>query len=126
MNDSSADITKCGFPNLHVDNWNQFAPSFEAYMCIKGLFGHFNGTEDMPEPEDPDNPTKVEKREMKAYLQDCLSATGYLWLCIDKSQCAHIGLLMGKPDAMWSKLKDIHQQQKPGTRFNAYDVLFSI
>ena len=27
---------------------------------------------------------------------------------------------------MWEALKKIHQQQKPGTRFNAYDDLFSI
>lgn len=127
MNDSeTGDSTKRGFSNLHADNWNQFAPSFEAYMCIKGLFGHFDGTEDPPEQVDPDDPTKAEKKEMKAYLQDRSSAAGYLWLCIDESQRAHVGLLRGKPGAMWSKLKDIHQQQKPGTRFNAYDVLFSI
>lgn len=127
MNDSDVvDTTKRGFPNLHAGNWNHFAPSFEAYMCIKGLFGHFDGTEEPPEQVDPGEPTRLEKKETKAYLQARSSAAGYLWLCIDESQRAHISLLMGKPTAMWSKLKDIHQQQKPGTRFNAYDALFSI
>ncbi|SJL19091.1 uncharacterized protein ARMOST_22699 [Armillaria ostoyae] len=78
MLDSDTDSTKRGFPNLHADNWNQFAPSFEAYMCIKGLFGHFDGTEDPPEQLDPDDPTKAEKKEMKSYLQDRSSAAGYL------------------------------------------------
>ncbi|TDL19651.1 hypothetical protein BD410DRAFT_703179, partial [Rickenella mellea] len=27
---------------------------------------------------------------------------------------------------MWAKLKEVHQQKVPGTRFNAYDALFSI
>ncbi|KAG2011535.1 hypothetical protein CC2G_011640 [Coprinopsis cinerea AmutBmut pab1-1] len=27
---------------------------------------------------------------------------------------------------MWTLLRDAHMQQKPGTRFNAYDDLFSI
>ncbi len=126
MLDSDADSIKHGFPNLHADNRNQFTPSFKAYMCIKRLFGHFDGTEDPPEQVDPDDPMKAEKKEMKAYLQDCASTAGYLWLCINKSQHTHVGLLRGKPEVMWSKLKDIHQQQKLGTQFNAYDILFSI
>ena len=38
----------------------------------------------------------------------------------------YIKEVKGDPAAMWQKLEAIHIQKKPGTRFNAYDVLFNI
>ena len=45
---------------------------------------------------------------------------------VDTSQTIHLKELEDDPVAMWEALKKVHQQQKPGTRFNAYDDLFSI
>src|SRR6516164_2163798 len=45
---------------------------------------------------------------------------------VDSSQTIHLKGLEDDPIAMWDKLSQIHLQQKPGARFNAYDDLFSI
>ena len=38
----------------------------------------------------------------------------------------HVKDAKSNPVKMWKKLKDIHIQQKPGARFNAYQTLFGV
>ncbi|KAF8576534.1 hypothetical protein K439DRAFT_1367039, partial [Ramaria rubella] len=53
-------------------------------------------------------------------------ATAIIFLCIDDSQKDHVHDCRNNPEAMWDRLKELHQQRKAGPRFSAYDVLFSI
>ncbi|KAF8581770.1 hypothetical protein K439DRAFT_1247172, partial [Ramaria rubella] len=54
------------------------------------------------------------------------SATAIIFLCIDDSQKDHVRDGRNDPEAMWDRLKELHQQQKAGPRFSAYDALFNI
>ncbi|KZT17959.1 hypothetical protein NEOLEDRAFT_1199970, partial [Neolentinus lepideus HHB14362 ss-1] len=38
----------------------------------------------------------------------------------------HVKEVTSDPAKMWLKLKEVHVQQKPGTRFNAYDALLGL
>src|SRR2546422_4624991 len=45
---------------------------------------------------------------------------------VEQDQRVHFGTTRDDPVVMRKALKDIHLQKRPGTRFNAYDELFSI
>ena len=49
-----------------------------------------------------------------------------MWLMVDNTQRVHFRGIKDDPVKMWGALKEVHMQKRPGTRFNAYDDLFSI
>ncbi|KAJ3779541.1 hypothetical protein GGU10DRAFT_402273, partial [Lentinula aff. detonsa] len=53
-------------------------------------------------------------------------AAGFLFLYIDESQKAHVRAVKNNPRKIWTTLRDIHQQKKPGTRFSTFNMLFAI
>lgn len=114
------------FDCLNQQNWATFSSAFQALMGIKGYWDFFDGTETVPIFIDSNNLTKDERKELKDYKKDLAAAAGYIWLYLDPSQQAHVNDLKGNPTAIWKKLEGIHQQQKPGNRFNAYEKLFNI
>ena len=50
---------------------------------------------------------------------------GELYLAIEDDQKHHLGGVLDNPRKMWELLKCGNQSKKTGTRFNAYDDLFS-
>ncbi|KIK59073.1 hypothetical protein GYMLUDRAFT_170191, partial [Collybiopsis luxurians FD-317 M1] len=106
------------FENLNSDNYNTWHTEAEAWLKVKGVWHHVN-----PDPkavslnvelalDTPNKPTD--------------QAAGLLFLCIDKSQKAHVKQVKDDPRKVWMTLRDLHQQKKPGTRFSAFDDLFAI
>ncbi|EGO04574.1 hypothetical protein SERLA73DRAFT_68261 [Serpula lacrymans var. lacrymans S7.3] len=59
-----------------------------------------------------------EKWELRAE-----KAAGALYLNVTKEQCIHLDGIIDDPVKIWEKLATVHMS---GTRFNAYDNLFSI
>ena len=53
-------------------------------------------------------------------------AAGIMWLMVDNTQRVHFRGIRDDPLKMWSALKEVHMQKRPGTRFKGYDDLFSI
>ena len=49
-----------------------------------------------------------------------------IYLLVEKDQRVHFQGFNEDPIAMWKMLEAAHLSKKPGTRFNAYDDLFSI
>jgi hypothetical protein len=45
---------------------------------------------------------------------------------VEDHQKSHFNGIDNDPIKMWNALETVHMQKKPGTRFNAYDNLFSI
>ena len=45
---------------------------------------------------------------------------------VDNTQSVHFRGIKDDPLKMWGALREVHMQKRPGTRFNAYDNLFSI
>jgi hypothetical protein len=57
--------------------------------------------------------------------QVCQSQWGDM-VGIEESQKVHVKDVKSDPVKMWSKLKAVHVQQKPGARFNAYETLLGV
>jgi hypothetical protein len=53
-------------------------------------------------------------------------AAGEIYLLVEKDQRVHFRGFDEDPISMWKMLEAAHLSKKPGTRFNAYDDLFSI
>ena len=45
---------------------------------------------------------------------------------VEYSQRVHFREIKDNPLKMWTALRDVHMQKRPGTCFNAYNNLFSI
>jgi len=98
----------------------------EAYLGTKELWEFVDGSTPKPSPADPSNPTSAELKEGADWKRKATKASGEIWLAIEDNQKVHVKESKGDPAAMWTKLEAVHVQKKPGTRFNAYEVLFSV
>src|SRR6266487_3594046 len=117
---------KRSFDLLSSSNWGQWADNMEAYLSTKELWEFVDGSTPKPTPADASKPTAAEAKELEEWKRKAAKASGELWLSVEDSQKVHIKEVKGDPAAMWAKLEGVHLQKKPGTRFNAYEVLFSI
>jgi hypothetical protein len=98
-----------------------------AYLSTKDLWEYVDGSTPEPVPANPaKGPTADEKKEIADWKWKRTRASGEIWLALENDQKTHISELDDDPTAMWAKLTSVHLQKKPGTRFNAYDKLFSI
>src|ERR1700674_4251067 len=70
--------------------------------------------------------TASEQKELNDWKRKAGKASGEIWLSLEDNQKVHVKDVKSDPAAMWSKLESVHLQKRPGTRFNAYDALFSI
>ena len=77
-----------------------------------------SGEEPMP---DKSRPSELLDWKMRAQ-----KAAGALFLAVEHEQRIHLGGIETDPMEICSKLETIHLNKRPGTRFNAYDDLFSI
>jgi gag-polypeptide of LTR copia-type len=118
--------TKRTFPCLTDTNWGQWSDNMEAYLNTKELWEYVDGSTPQPAPADPTKATADEKKEIANWKRKCGKASGEIWLALEDNQKVHVKDLKADPAAMWAKLESVHLQKKPGTRFNAYDNLFSI
>ncbi|KAE9403277.1 hypothetical protein BT96DRAFT_759762, partial [Gymnopus androsaceus JB14] len=119
---------------LSADNYAAWAPEMEAYLKVKGTWEYVDPSPEakslsqIPRYKDQTAPTSEELKEMKTWRRERSQAAGTLFLCITESQKAHVkdAKIKDDPRAIWITLRDVHQQKKPGTRFNAFDSLFAI
>src|SRR6266487_1758563 len=118
--------TKRTFPTLSSSNWGQWADNMEAYLCTKELWEFVDGTTPKPSPADPAAPTSAEVKEVADWKWKATKTSGEIWLAIEDNQKVDVKESKGDPAAMWKKLEAVHVQKKPGTCFNAYEVLFSV
>src|SRR6202043_49099 len=103
--------TKRTFPALSASNWGQWADNMEAYLATRELWVYIDGSHPMPEPEDPEDPTADEKKDLLDWKRKTAKASGELWLAIEDNQKVHVKELKADPAAMWAKLESIHLQK---------------
>ncbi|KAH7919991.1 hypothetical protein BV22DRAFT_1022050, partial [Leucogyrophana mollusca] len=89
----------------------------KAHLRTKGLWLLVSGKEKRPAPGDDKQATWDAKAD---------KAAGELYLGLSPEQRIHIDAVQDDPIAVWSTLASIHVQERPGTRFNAWDDFFSI
>ena len=85
-----------------------------------------DGSTPRPTIADLTKPTSLEHKELSEWKRKAGKASGEIWLSIEDNQKVHVKSIKSDPVTMWSKLEAVHLQKRPGTRFNAYDALFSI
>ncbi|KAH7917341.1 hypothetical protein BV22DRAFT_1026535, partial [Leucogyrophana mollusca] len=89
----------------------------KAHLRTKGLWLLVSGKEKRPASGDDKQATWDAKAD---------KAAGELYLGLSPEQRIHIDAVQDDPIAVWSTLASIHVQERPGTRFNAWDDFFSI
>ena len=122
----SSETTKRTFPALNDSNWGQWADNMEAYLSTKELWEYVDGTNPRPVPQDANQLSPAEKKELLDWKRKSAKASGEIWLAIEDSQKVHVKEVKSDPAEMWRKLEGVHLQKKPGACFNAYDILFNI
>ena len=122
------DTTRKGFADLtsSPSNYREWSDSMEALLKTRREWRITLGDDPEPEYADADHPTRQEKLDHRDWADTRDSAAGTIYLSIDSIQQSHVRDLRGDPERMWDALKALHQQQKAGPRFLAYDKLFSI
>ncbi|KZT18046.1 hypothetical protein NEOLEDRAFT_1197429, partial [Neolentinus lepideus HHB14362 ss-1] len=79
-----------------------------------------------PLPVDAAKLMMEERKEVQDWEKCKGQASGQIWLAVEDGQKVHVKDVKNDPAKMWLKLKEVHVQQKPGTRFNAYDALLGL
>ena len=108
---------------LNNSNYPTWKLEVTALLRTKGLFRLVNGTVTKPTVKDGDS-SSLDKLE--TYLDKLEQAAGILILSVGQDQRVHLSGMEDDPIQMWAKLEEVHMNEEPGTRFNAYDDLFSI
>lgn len=122
------------FDPLSADNYATWAPEAEAYLKVKGIWDYVDPSDEAksfsqkPSYQNTSAPTAAELKAVQTWRKERSQAAGTLFLCITESQKAHVKAnnIKDDPRLIWTTLRDIHCQKKPGTRFNAFDSLFRI
>ena len=114
------------FPALNDTNWRQWADNMQALLSTKELWEYVDGSNPVPTPQDANLVTPTEKKELLEWKRKAAKASGEIWLALEDSQKVHVSELKSSPAEMWKKLEGVHLQQKPSSRFVAYDSLFNI
>ena len=70
--------------------------------------------------------TAAETVLIDAWDENAEKAAGELYLLVSEEQKVHFAGITDDPCKMWAQLERVHLQRRPGARFNAYDMLFSI
>jgi len=104
---------------LSNNNYPEWAGEMKAWLMKNGLWRIVSGKELAPEGKGMEE--KYDKWELKVY-----KAAGEIFLLVESDQRVHFRGQEEDPVKMWSLLEEAHMSKKPGSRFNAYDDLFSI
>ena len=112
------------FDKLNSTNYNTWCGDMEAWYRAQALWRIVSGTSKVPALNIPSRDGEEEKLE--AYQVKADKAAGIMWLMVEPTQRVHFRGIKDDAVKMWGVLEGVHMQKQPGTRFNAYDDLFSI
>ncbi len=96
----------------------------EAWYRAQALWRLVSGASTAPTLSTPAKDGEEDKLE--AWQTKADRAAGIMWLMVETMQRVHFRGIKEDPLKMWKALETVHMQKRPGTRFNAYDDLFSI
>jgi len=112
------------FDKLNSTNYNTWSGDMEAWYRAQVLRRIVSGTSKPPTVSVPSREGEEDKLEAWEVKAD--KAAGIMWLMIEPTQRVHFRGINDDAVKMWGVLEGVHMQKQPGTRFNAYDDLFSI
>jgi len=117
-------LSTLSFAKLNGTNYSSWVGDMKSFLHLSGVWRNVSGDSKHPEPSSPpasDHPAKLE-----AWLEKHEKVAGIIYAMVEHDQKVHFSGIDDDPVKMWAKLAEVHMQKKPGTRFNAYDDLFSI
>ncbi|TDL14416.1 hypothetical protein BD410DRAFT_797214, partial [Rickenella mellea] len=107
-----SDTSKPLFPRLNEHNYKRWRGDMTAFLMTKQVWGLVSGK---------DKPPATTETMFIAWRNSNWSAAGHIYAALEDSQKIHVSGMETDSVGMWAKLKEVHQQKVPGTRFNAYD-----
>ena len=105
------------FAKLNSNNFNSWYRALALWRIVSGAAK--TPTLSIPAKEGEED--KLEAWQVKAD-----KAAGIMYLMVEPMQRVHFRGIKDDAVKMWKALEAVHMQKRPGTRFNAYDDLFSI
>ena len=112
------------FDKLNSNNFNTWNGDMEAWFRAQALWRLVSGASTAPRVSQ--TPKDGEEEKLEAWQLKADKAAGIMWLMVENTQRVHFRGIKDDPLKMWAALREVHMQKRPGTRFNAYDDLFSI
>ena len=112
------------FTKLNSVNYSAWAGEMSAWLKTAGVWRIVQGKSTAPSTSSP--PTAEQSKLLEDWEIKSDKAAGWLFMMVEPDQRVHFNGISDDPVAMWKALETVHLQKKPGTRFNAYDDLFSI
>jgi hypothetical protein len=112
------------FDKLNSNNYNTWSGNMEAWYRAQALWRLVSGASKSPTLSTPLKEGEEDKLEAWQIKAD--KAAGIMWLMVEPAQRVHFREIKDDAVKMWGVLESVHMQKQPGTRFNAYDDLFSI
>jgi LTR polyprotein gag-polypeptide-like protein len=114
------------FPKLRTGNYPTWKGEMTAWLRAHLLWSIVSGKESQPVPVDDKAPTEAESKSLKDWSSRSDQAAGLIYLMVEPDQRIHLQGIEDNPIKIWLKLEEVHLIKKAGSRFNAYDDLFSI
>jgi len=112
------------FDKLNSNNFNSWSGDMEAWYRAQALWRLVSGASKAPTISTP--PREGEEDKLEAWQVKADKAAGIMFLMVEPMQRVHFRGIKDDAVKMWGALEAVHMQKRPGTRFNAYDDLFSI
>jgi hypothetical protein len=112
------------FDKLNSNNFNSWSGDMEAWYRAQALWRIVSGASKSPTLSAPIKEGEEEKLDAWQIKAD--KAAGIMYLMVEPMQRVHFRGIKDDAVKMWGALEAVHMQKRPGTRFNAYDDLFSI
>ena len=106
------------FPKLNNRNYATWKDQMAAWGMKQGWWRIVSG--------DITKPSSSNIEEYQKWRERADKAAGDIYLSIEDDQKHHLGGILDEPKKMWELLEQGNQSKKPGTRFNAYNDLFSV
>ena len=126
-NDHTSTITQEEL--LTPSNYRSWAQNTAAKLRSRGLYRIITGKWTAPDDLGKDATAADKLAHQKLVDEFELAqekAAGLIYLHVGREMQTHLQGIDDNAQAMWTKLEKLHLDQRPGTRFNAYDDLFSI
>jgi len=114
------------FSKLRTGNYPTWKGEMTAWLRAHLLWKIVSEKEPLPTPADTSKPTDAETKSIRDWESRSDQAAGMLYLMVEPEQRIHLQGIEEDPVKIWRKLEQVHLIKKAGSRFNAYDDLFSI
>jgi hypothetical protein len=111
------------FIHLNDSNYTTWAGNMRGFLHSAGLWRIVSSDNKYSSPVS--TPTDTQLAAVELWHKRSEKAASLIFQMVEDHQKSHFNGIDDDSIKMWNALETVHMQKKPGTRFNAYDNLFS-